>query len=113
MEHKERANVEGSYLHQVSGPTLRLDSTAWIAWLEEASTTSFRYGLHDHERGYIVGWITVRKEQRKRGGSYWVAYRRQGRQLHKRYLGKSEMLTAASLATMAQTLWMSTSPPTP
>jgi len=72
-ELEQRANVQGSYLHQFSGPTLRLDSAAWIAWLKEANTTSFMYGLHDRKRGYIVGWITVRKEQRERGSSYWVA----------------------------------------
>lgn len=110
MKQTQRARVQGGYLHQSRGLTIRLDGTNWWAWLEQAATKSFSYGLEDCERGYIVGWITVRKEKRERGSSYWLAYRRQGRQLRKRYLGTSKTLTAALLAEVAHELWTNSLP---
>ena len=83
---------------------LRLDRPAWFAWLETPSTTSFSYPLFDRERGYIIGFMTVRKERRQRGGSYWTVYRRQGRQLRKIYLGPSSRLMQARLEAIAATL---------
>jgi len=60
---------EASYLYD--GDTwLRLDTPAWFAWLEAATTTSFAYPLFDPGKGYIVGRMTVRKERRRRGGAY-------------------------------------------
>lgn len=83
---------------------LRLDRPSWFVWLEALTTTSFSYPLFDRERGYLSGWITVRKERRQRGGSYWTAYRRQGPQLCKIYLGPSSRLTQARLEAVAATL---------
>lgn len=83
---------------------LRLDRPGWFAWLEAPSTTSFSYPLFDRQCGYSIGFMTVRKERRQRGGSYWTVYRRQGRQLRKIYLGPSSQLTQARLEAVAATL---------
>jgi hypothetical protein len=83
---------------------LRLDRPGWFAWLEASTTRSFSYPLFDWQRGYISGFMTVRKERRQRGGSYWTVYHRQGRQLRKLYLGPSSRLTQARLEAVATTL---------
>jgi hypothetical protein len=44
------------------GPTLHLDTPAWFAWLETSTTTHFSYALFNRTRGYIDGFMTVRKE---------------------------------------------------
>ena len=48
--------------------------------------------------------MTVRKERRQRGNTYWTVYRRQGPRLHKIYVGSSVRLTQAHLAQIAQRL---------
>jgi hypothetical protein len=80
---------------------IRLDSPAWAQWLEMETTRSFAYPLFDRAAGWIAGFMTVRKERRLRGGSYWVAYRRSGGQLCKIYLGRSPQVTGLRLATVA------------
>lgn len=91
-------------LEQPAAPsvTLRVDSAAWFAWLEQTSTTSFCYPLYDARCGYYVGWMTVRKEPRDRGGRYWVAYRRCQGRVRKIYLGSSSCLTHERLEILAQ-----------
>jgi LuxR family transcriptional regulator, maltose regulon positive regulatory protein len=76
---------------------LTVDTAAWFAWLETASTFSFVSE---------TGSLTARREQagHKRGGWYWKAYRKQHGKLSSRYLGKSETLTLARLQTVAQAL---------
>src|SRR6266487_1710648 len=76
---------------------LTVDTAAWFAWLETASTFSF---------GSSEGLFTARREQagHKRGGWYWKAYRKQQGKLSSRYLGKSETVTLARLQTVAQAL---------
>lgn len=81
---------------------IRLDTPAWLAWLEAPTTTSFAYPVYDRQAGYIRGFMTVRKEQRRRGSHYWVAYRRIGERLRKIYLGKSVELTQRDLAVSAE-----------
>jgi LuxR family maltose regulon positive regulatory protein len=83
---------------------VQLDTPAWFAWLASETTTRFSYGLYDRQMGYIVGWITVRKEQRQRGGHYWVAYRRLGGPVRKVYIGSSGAVTAQRLQTIAEQL---------
>ncbi len=90
---------------------IRLDSTAWFAWLDAASTSGFAYPLFDLQVGYIVGWMSVRKERKQRGGEYWVAYRRYEGHLRKAYLGNSRVVTAAHLAQIAQRVWGKEVPP--
>src|SRR6266567_1884978 len=76
---------------------LTVDTAAWFAWLETASTFSFVSE---------TGSFTARREQagHKRGGWYWKAYRKQHGKLSSRYLGKSETLTLARLQTVARAL---------
>ena len=76
---------------------LAVDTAAWFAWLETASTFSF---VSEE------GLFTARREQagHKRGGWYWKAYRKQHGKLSSRYLGKSETLTLARLQIVAQAL---------
>lgn len=84
--------------------TIHLDSPQWFAWLEAPENDAFSYALHNHAKGYIDGFMTVRKERRQRGGAYWSAYRRQGRRLRKLYLGHSASVTALHLAEAAACL---------
>src|SRR6059058_3427761 len=76
---------------------LPVDTAAWFAWLETASTFSFVSE---------TGSFTARREQagHKRGGWYWKAYRKQHGKLSSRYLGKSETITLTRLQTVAQAL---------
>jgi LuxR family transcriptional regulator, maltose regulon positive regulatory protein len=81
---------------------IRLDTPAWRGWLEAETTTRFAYPVFDPAHGYVAGFMTVRKEQRQRGGTYWVAYRRYQGRLRKVYLGRAHTLTQARLETIAQ-----------
>ena len=81
---------------------IRLDTPAWLAWLEAPTTSSFAYPVYDRQAGYIRGWMTIRKEKRRRGSHYWVAYRRIGGRLRKSYLGTSAELTQRGLAATAE-----------
>jgi LuxR family maltose regulon positive regulatory protein len=83
---------------------VQLDTPAWFVWLAAEATTRFSYPLYDPQVGYIVGWMTVRKEQRQRGGHYWVAYRRQSGQVRKVYIGSSGAVTAVRLEAIAYRL---------
>lgn len=91
---------------QPHAPFIPLDSPQWFAWLEAPENNGFSYALHNHAKGYIDGFMTVRKERRQRGGAYWSAYRRQGRRLRKIYLGSSASLTAARLRQVAARLYI-------
>ena len=68
------------------------DESAWFAWL--GSVPSFTF----HGR---CGQLTVRKESRPHGGSYWYAYRRIGKKMTKKYLGRTTELTLARLEKIA------------
>jgi len=94
----ERAELT-DLLGQAGG--IRVDSLAWEQWLEAATTTSFAYPLFDRAAGWMSGFMTVRKERRARGSSYWVAYRRSGGRLRKIYLGRSAQVTGLRLAAVA------------
>jgi len=91
-------------------PDIRLDSPAWFAWLDAPTTTSFSYALFNRAQGYFDGFMTLRKERRQRGGAYWSVYRRQGRRLHKHYVGPSAALTKAQLAQLAAQVRACTEP---
>ena len=96
---------EGSvYDPRQVGNAIRLDSAAWFVWLAAPTTTSFSYPLFDGARGYIVGFMTVRKEQRQRGGMYWAVFRRCGGRVRKVYLGHSTTVTQARLHVIAEML---------
>ena len=83
------------------GGSVQLDTPAWFEWLAAETTRRFSYPLFDPHLGYIVGWMTVRKERRQRGGHYWVAYRRLSRQVRKVYIGSSGVVTAQRLEAIA------------
>lgn len=78
--------------------TIQLDSPDWFTWLARDDVRLFSYELPGDKH------ITVRKEKRQRGGSYWVAYTATGGKLRKRYLGLSETLSRAHLDTVAREL---------
>jgi hypothetical protein len=82
---------------------IRLDSPAWFTWLARAEVRRFAYPIADPARGYITGFMTVRKEGRQRGQAYWTVYRRCGRHLRKVYLGCSAAVTEARLQALAWT----------
>ena len=98
--------VEAGYLYDPAQPGARipLDSPAWFAWLEQPTARRFSYALFDPTRGYIVGFVTVRKEARQRGGSYWAAYRRWQGRLRKVYLGRASAVRHARLQDVARAL---------
>lgn len=100
---------------QTDGPAIRLDTPAWFAWLEAPATTRFSYALFNRARGYIDGFMTVRKEHRQRGTAYWTVYRRQagapGARLRKVYVGPSAALTQARLEQIAAQLQPRAGPP--
>ena len=80
-------------------PVCTVDSSAWFAWLETA--TAFRYFSAQrcnmfHGHGPLFAPVSFRKERRRQGW-LWYAYRRVYGVLHKRYVGKSDGLTAAKL----------------
>lgn len=105
MTHKLATVSQGVlYGEQTQWRSIPLDSPQWFAWLESPAHVSFSYALYNASQGYIDGFITLRKEQRKRGGVYWTAYRRQGRRLRKLYLGPSTALTHARLQEVANHL---------
>jgi hypothetical protein len=99
-----RVSEAAVYAPELPGGRIRLDSVAWFGWLEQETTRSFSYPLFDARCGYIIGFMTVRKEVRRRGGQYWSVYRRQGQRLRKIYLGQSERVTRARLAEVAESL---------
>lgn len=98
------------YGEQTHYRTIPLDSPQWFAWLDAPENNGFAYALLNHAKGYINGFMTVRKERRQRGGAYWTAYRRQGRRLRKIYLGPSSALTEARLAEVAARLYADADP---
>ena len=89
---------------EVASGRVQLDTPAWFAWLAAETTRRFSYPLFASQVGYIVGWMTVRKERRQRGGGYWVAYRRLGGQVRKVYIGSGEAVTSERLEAIARRL---------
>lgn len=81
----------------------QLDTPAWFTWLEATTTRSFAYPIDNAAQGYIEAFMTLRKEQRQRGGTYWTAYTHVGGRLRKAYVGCSPAVTAARLRAIAAT----------
>src|SRR5581483_54865 len=65
-------------------------SQQWYSWLSAEENASFFFTNE-------TGSFTARKERRKRGGWYWIAYRSRGGRLMKTYIGRSEDLTPERL----------------
>ncbi len=104
--HQKLPTVSGDAVYSADLPHghIRLNTAAWFAWLEAPTTTSFSYPLVDPDAGYVVGFMTVRKEGRQRGGTYWSVFRRCGRRVRKVYLGRSASVTQACLDEIADRL---------
>jgi hypothetical protein len=100
-EREGQRNTADLELSARSEADIRLDSAAWLAWLEQPTSSSFAYPIYDERAGYIRSFMTVRKERRGRGTHYWVAYQRIGGRLCKIYLGRSAHVTQQQLATIA------------
>jgi predicted ATPase/DNA-binding CsgD family transcriptional regulator len=87
---------EDTLISQQDGQTqvILLDTPQWQAWLERATTFTFRS---------TSGTFTARKERsgNQRGGWYWKAYRKREGKLVSAYLGKPEALTRERLHTVA------------
>src|SRR5262245_41997014 len=81
---KTRGHVHRSFRHA--------DASAWLAWLAEQTA----FGFHGQ-----AGHLSVIKEARRGGASYWYAYRSQARHTRKRYLGKTATLTLERLEQVA------------
>ena len=90
---------DGILIYQRDGKPAQIivDSSGWYAWLEAASTFTFR---SEH------GSFTARKERagNRRGRPYWRAYHTRNGKLHRIYLGQSEELTLHRLYTVAARL---------
>lgn len=98
VDHPWRSELEDP---QQAGQRLHVDSLGWFTWLAAPTTTSFSYPMYDAAHGYIAGFVTVRKERRRRGGVYWVAYHRCQGHVRKVYLGAPSRLTQACLDEVA------------
>jgi LuxR family maltose regulon positive regulatory protein len=75
---------------------IRVDTPAWFAWLEQATSFSYRPGRSSYR-------LSFRKEKR-RHQSYWYAYLKEDGKLHNAYVGCSPALTAARLRAVTQQL---------
>ena len=79
----------------------QVDTPAWFAWLQAASSFTF---------AGTTGTFTARHEERA-GSRFWYAYRRKAGKLHKTYLGRSAELTLRRLEAAAQVLALTAAPP--
>src|SRR4051794_28049808 len=83
---------------------ITVDTPAWFAWLEQATTFAFTSP---------AGHFTARRERQARGGGYWKAYRTAHGTLHPVYLGKAQDLTLGRLNHAALTLAATSAPARP
>ena len=97
--------IWGTYVEDPHHPASRipLDTPAWFRWLAAPTTSRFTYPVFDPRVGYIVGFMTVRKEGRQRGGNSWTVYRRHAGRVRKVYVGRARAVTTARLAEIART----------
>ena len=96
--------VWGAYVEDPAQPSrwVWLDRPEWKEWLGLEETRRFCYPVFDASEGLIVGFMTLRKECRRRGGEYWVAYRRCQGKLRRAYVGAGDRLTRERLEQLAQ-----------
>jgi LuxR family transcriptional regulator, maltose regulon positive regulatory protein len=87
--------LQGSAAGGTAG--LAVGSPGWLAWLADDAARSFSFRSP-------AGAYTARKERRRRGGFYWVAYRTAGGRQYKVYLGRAEDLTPERLEEVAAAL---------
>jgi LuxR family maltose regulon positive regulatory protein len=77
-------------------PGIVPDSTEWFSWLQQVPSFHFQTRAGSH--------FTARKESRKRGGVYWIAYRHLQGKLRKQYIGPIAAVTTAGLEEIAGSL---------
>lgn len=95
-EHRRTPKVISGILYTNDTATgTRVGSPDWLAWLTTAST--FYFESPD-------GTFTAHHERRRRGGSYWIAYRRRAGKLRRVHLGKPDRLTLDRLEQVALAL---------
>ncbi|QBD76830.1 hypothetical protein EPA93_12775 [Ktedonosporobacter rubrisoli] len=82
--------VEQDILVEPTNRPVSVGSPQWYAWLDNEENRSFFFSNE-------AGSFTARKERRKRGGWYWIAYRSRRGRLVKTYMGRSEDLTLERL----------------
>src|SRR5215207_8148534 len=78
-----------------------------VQWFREGEEATFSRWLDAHTSFAFVGQagrLSVLKEARSRGAGYWYAYRKQGRQTRKRYLGRTDQVTFVRLEQVAKVL---------
>ena len=83
------------YTDDVATTGTRVGSPAWFTWL--TSATTFYFETPDAA-------FTAHHERRRRGGAYWIAYRRHAGVLRRVHLGKPDHLTLERLEQTATTL---------
>ncbi|GCE24507.1 LuxR C-terminal-related transcriptional regulator [Dictyobacter kobayashii] len=78
-----------------------------VQWFHSGDDSAFSGWLEIHTAFAFVGQagrLSVLKEARPRGSSYWYAYHRQGQRTRKRYLGRTDQVTFARLEQEAHAL---------
>lgn len=93
-----RVEQEVLVLPEGKKDSVPVGSQQWYSWLEDEQNGSFFF--RDE-----TGSFTARKERRKRGGWYWIAYRSRGGKLTKTYIGRSEDLTLERLREVTSRLF--------
>lgn len=68
---------------------IQVDGDAWRVWLEGVSSFAFQSKEGSH--------VTALKERRGAGRVYWIAYRKIGGKLKRKYLGASKEVTLTAL----------------
>jgi hypothetical protein len=68
--------------------TIQVGSPEWFTWLRDAK--AFFYQAND-------GGFTARRETRRRGGDYWIAYKQHGDRVFKQYIGTPDDVTQKRL----------------
>ncbi len=101
-EHMGRYRIEVIWGRITSWPGIIPETGEWFWWLQQIP--SFHFQARDG------GHFTARKETRKRGGVYWIAYRHSGGQLIKKYIGPPANVTIARLEEIADKLERKTRP---
>jgi hypothetical protein len=97
-------SVTAGIMELPDGHCFEVGSHEWWEWVNSDKAESFRFECEHGVKGY-----RARKEKIKsRSGSFWYAYKRVGKTLRKRYLGKSEELTLGRLESVAYDLAEST-----
>lgn len=93
MPYKDMPFVRDNYLQLPNHRFVKLGSSAWFSWLEQASRFCYQpVGTVDR--------LTLRKEKR-RHHFYWYAYLKRDAKLHNAYVGRTETLTAPHLDQVA------------